>query len=462
MEDMHGTEIRNMIRKYRKYQTYAHILEVISVLADLILFYAAGLALNAFYAGIGSIYVSLIAAATALGVCAARWLFAGLREHILAQWQEKMAAEAESLISTDGDADLPEKAEEAVRYYIEDTVSLIAGGMHDTASFVRNGIIVSIAALIFNWKCGIVFAACTVLMGAAVYVFGSKSVRSEERFESQLRGLTAMTAGLRTAAVAVTAILEMKKGTFGLYGVIALLFLCMEYSRQPAALSEKMIAIRRQMFSLARFEELLKGKEPAIIPPVYKEERHPGLKPLLLCAMNLSVQTVQIYGALNAILNVLSLKAYTDFITGIWLLFIAVPLSAFLQYALVLFMYRGTGGKGSFRICGIAASVFAACIVLAHNRIAGILVLACLLVLSTALPLLFQSSGDEYRYETLMKAERVVQAVFLIAVTAGSFLLYWQGKADMASVFLAVFMFMCSSLYRHCALEGVKDDADNK
>lgn len=422
----------------------------ICVFVDLIMYYAAGLTLNTLFAGIGSLYVSLIALFSAAAAVAGKFLFSWIRTVIEKEIYESCLNRLEEITSGKEDSD----SEELYGLFTDATHYEVKGVLKSHALLIMDVIFVTAVSLL-DLSCGLLLGTALFLYDVLLHICARRNVTSAEIFRFHTALIPSLPAVGMIAFLLIRAMAQMHKGVLGLYGVIMILFIVMDILREHALQNERILSFRKELRSMEKIEEYLnEGRE---IQGFRSSEEKKNTGIVLYVTMGLSMLGVSaaFLLCLQEIRQILSYRTALS-VNAVQIL---IPVCLiFAVFSFSLFMrYTGTADVSVLQKRTLTAVMTLLILIIAlfTNPLLGGILASAAIALEILVPLVIRMRQEKTaeQTETADSYDHIfgpVSFLFLILIIAGGDLLYWNAMASFPDVLMIVVLYrnLCMYLVR--------------
>lgn len=431
-------EIRTKIRRKA---ILSHLMDIVCILVDLIMYYAAGLTLNVLFAGIGNGFVSLIAFLAAAGAAAGRFLFPLIRRSIDRDIAEICMNTLDEKVPDEED----EEVQESLYSLFQDAVHFEMKGRLKAERLLIKDILYVIAVSLLDLRCGLLLGAAVLVNDLLLNIFAKRNVVSASKFRLMSALVPSLPAVLIISALLITALSRLQNGPLGLYGIIMILFILMDLLRSHAEQSSSILKLRKDLRSAEKIEEYVNGVRKPEVTGNAPQEKKEGTGPYLVLAAAFFSAVCLFLFAADGILNILSYRT----VYSLKAIRLCIPLfaaAAALCHALFLYVHPETEYSKKLRkavsaVSGLAALVYAFTV---NPLLAGILASA-LAALTAAVPLFLSMRLEEDPEETIDEHENLygmIHFLFLILIIAAGIMMYWNSMATFAEVLKITVLYM--------------------
>lgn len=438
---------KQMKEKNRKTVLLSHFLAGMTSLAELIMYYAAALTLNTLYAGIGNMYISLIALLASLGGAAGKFLFTYLREGIDKEIQETCYETLEETVPLKEESD-----EDALYGFFDDTVHYETEGKLAVKNLLVRNAIRCAALFMISWKCGLLSLAAMLLCGFLTAHFARRNIRDSRTFMMQLSLFPSALFALFGALDLLWAVSMMKSGAIGLYGVIMMILIIMDICREHMNLIHEMPRLRKDLKSFEILDTYMKEEEYTLPQMRRKEftEASRSAYVLNIAAALLSVFTFVLCG--QRILGILSYRT----LLSEGMIPVLIPVCALCSAVLYALCEKETvnviDSPKVRRISCACVSLVSLVYAFAVNPLAAGILLSGMAALEIALPLFMKMRAEKADEEDVPMTHSesfygVVKFLFIIIFIAAGVLLYWNAMASFADVWTVFVLFMSAMVW---------------
>ena len=454
---MYGSLIKKLITEEKGVLTFQCVLHFLCIASDLILFYAAGIVLNALFAGVGVSYSGLIALFASAGAVIGRCLFTYMRDRM----QETCFEDVMNYCFDEtGDERL------SAADCSQDTAFLVSGGVINTLRVLINDVVMAVVSIALCRPGGILLTVTAAAVTFVIYHFGTQNVTDEKKFALRLCGMSELIILAGSTASILAAVFSLKSGGSGIYGCLMISFMALTIFAPHRKLSENMLSYRAAMFSAEQIGELIEKDEdiPLLAGTRYEEKRNTPPALTALHSLLLLARGGTAVFACFVMLAVLEVNDVPDVKAGC----ICAAVCALGGAALRIFEIRQDirTDRQTILLSAAAAALIAGLLLLQRNLVLGLLTMSSFAVVLLAMPVLHrlrmpesentESFTQEYiedkteqmrSINRLCMLESVVSGIFLIVIIAAGILLYWQNSARFADIVLAGVIYMTVMLY---------------
>ena len=438
---------KQMEEKNRKTVLLSHFLAGMTALSELIMYYAAALTLNTLYAGIGNMYISLIALLASLGAAAGKFLFTYLRDGIDKETQETWYETLEESVPLKEGSDI-----DALYGYFDDAVHYETEGKLAVKNLLVRNVIRCAAVIMISWKCGLLFAAAMLICGFLTAYSARKNIRDIRTFMMQLSLFPSALFALSGTLIVLWAVSMMKSGGIGLYGVIMMILIIMDICREHMNLIHEVPKLRKDLKSLEILDSYMKEEEFTLPQFRQKEsaEASGSAYVLNIAAAALFVFTFVLCGQ-----RILGILSYRTLLNEGMIPFL-IPVCAFgcaLLYAQCEKETVSLADSSKLRRISCACvSLVSLVYAFVINPLAAGILLSGMAALEIALPLFMKMRAEKSEEEEMRMIHcesfyGLVMFLFIIIFIMAGVLLYWNAMASFADVWTVFVMFMSAMVW---------------
>ena len=439
MTDMQKN-IRTLLKEgTQKKAVLLYIFAAVIVLTEMIMYYAASLTLNTLFAGIGNMYISLIALACAFGAAAGVVLFTCIAGTLRRETEERCLETLEDVLIHE------EESEEMLYPYIEEAVHFQMNGIVQSRQLLIQDVIRIIAVTALDYRCGLILAAGFIVYEFLFKRMAEKKITDIKRFVRELHLIPGLMLTVLLCAVLVFALYEMEKGRAGLYGVFMILFMFMDLIRAHVKQTDSIASLRKDLRSIEILDAYLNDAEQV---PEHTDTKTvcSEPKPYVMLGISFLVLTCGVIMYVSAVRNILGYRAQFSTITACALMCVSALFAA-------LCHSYGKGAAAGMKVNVMMRKAASACVsvialiyAFTVNALLGGILASAFAAEQILLPLI----AERYAHNESGSTDHIrglIHMVCLSLIIIAGVLLYWNAMASFTDVLTVSVLYMVTYMH---------------